>query len=257
MALRIPASARASAKTTSGRAGPCALGSARRAVHVTVLGVLAAGLAALVAAAGAPRLAGAEVSRGEEPRFDLEALFAEFAAMPGLEARFREEKRIALLREPLVSHGVLYFAPPDRLLRHVREPVESTLLLRGRELSIGSSRGIRTIDLAANPVLRMFVDPFRLLLAGDIEALRKSYRVQLEASGNPPARRWEIRLEPLHSPVQDAIAWIRLSGQGRELFELEVREVSGDVTITRFSAVDTERHFSDRDFAELFERPLP
>jgi hypothetical protein len=226
-------------------------------VRVIVLGVLAAGLAALVAAAGAPLSAGAEVSQGEEPRFDLESLFAELASMPGLEARFREEKRIALLREPLVSHGVLYFAPPDRLLRHVREPVESTLLLRGRELSIGSSRGIRTIDLGADSVLRTFVDPFRLLLAGDIEALRTSYRVQLEASGNPPARRWEIRLEPLHSPVQDAITWIRLSGQGRELFELEVREVSGDVTITRFSAVDTERHFSDRDFAELFERPLP
>jgi len=226
-------------------------------VRVIVLGVLAAGLAALVAAAGAPLSAGAEVSQGEEPRFDLESLFAELASMPGLEARFREEKRIALLREPLVSHGVLYFAPPDRMLRRVREPVESTLLLRGGELSIGSARGIRTIDLATNPVLRTFVDPFRLLLAGDIEALRTSYRVRLETSGEPAARGWEIRLEPLHSPVKDAIAWIGLSGQGRVLFELEVREVSGDVTTTRFSAVDTERHFSDRELEELFERSPP
>jgi hypothetical protein len=222
-------------------------------VHATVLGVVAG----LVAATGTPGSVGAEVSPGEEPRSELDALFAEFEAMPGLEARFREEKRIALLREPLVSHGVLYFVPPDRLLRRVFEPIESTLSLRGGELEIGSARGIRTIDLATNPVLRTFVDPFRLLLAGDIEALRASYRVRLEESGKPTARGWEVRLEPLHSPVKDAIAWIRLSGQGRVLFELEVREVSGDVTTTRFSAVDTERHFSDREIEELFERSPP
>jgi hypothetical protein len=217
-------------------------------------------LAGTIAAAWAVLAGAAEPAQREAARFDLEALLAQFAAMPGLTARFREERRIALLRQPLLSHGVLYFAPPDRLLRHVREPLESSLLLRGNTLTLGSTRGTRTIDLGANPVARSFVDSFRLLLAGDIEALRATYRVRFEAAeaaGGGTQRGWEVRLEPLLASVQQAIAWIRLSGRGRVLLELEVREVSGDVTLTRFSAVDTERHFSDRELEELFQRSVP
>jgi hypothetical protein len=141
----------------------------------------------------------------------------------------------------------------------VSEPVESSLLLRGDALTLGSARGARTIDLEAHPVVRSFVDSFRLLLAGDIEALRAIYRVQFktaEAAG-AAQRRWEIRLEPLLAPVQRAIAWIRLSGRDRVLLELEVHEVNGDVTLTRFSAVDAERHFSDRELEDLFRPPAP
>ena len=46
----------------------------------------------------------------------VETLLAEFSHMPGLEARFREEKRIALLVLPLVSEGTIHFAPPARLV---------------------------------------------------------------------------------------------------------------------------------------------
>jgi hypothetical protein len=214
----------------------------------------------LAGATVAPRSAAAEPAQREAARFDLEALLAQFASMPGLTARFSEERRIALLREPLLSHGVLYFAPPDRLLRQVREPLASSLLLRGNTLTLGSTRGTRTIDLGANPLVRSFVDSFRLLLAGDIEALRASYRVRFEAAeaaGAATQRRWEVRLEPLLAPVQQAIAWIRFSGRGRVLLELEVHEVSGDVTLTRFSAVDTERQFSDHELEELFQRAAP
>jgi hypothetical protein len=232
-----------SGKTTSGRAGLCRLV-----------------LAGTVAAAWAVLAGAAEPPQREAARSDLESLLAQFASLPGLTARFREERRIALLREPLLSHGVLYFAPPDRLLRHVQEPVESSLLLRGHTLTLGSARGTRTIDLGANPLVRSFVDSLRCLLAGDIEALRATYRVRFEvaeAAGGEMQRRWEVRLEPLLAAVQQAIAWIRISGRGRVLLELEVREASGDVTLTRFSAVDTERHFSDRELEQLFRRPAP
>jgi hypothetical protein len=213
----------------------------------------------LAGPAASTRPAAAKPAEKGAARFDLEALLAQFAASPGLTARFSEEKRMALLREPLMSQGVLYFAPPDRLLRRVSEPVESSLLLRGDALTLGSARGARTIDLESHPVVRSFVDSFRLLLAGDVEALRAIYRVQFEAAEAAEAeqRRWEIRLEPLLAPVQRAIAWIRLSGRDRVLLELEVREVNGDVTLTRFSAVDEERHFSERELEDLFRPPAP
>ena len=59
----------------------------------------------------------------------LEQLLARFAAMSGLSARFREEKRMALLAAPLVSEGTLYFAPKGRLARHITAPAPATVLL--------------------------------------------------------------------------------------------------------------------------------
>ena len=56
----------------------------------------------------------------------LDALLQKFRQMPGLEPRFREAKRIALLAVPLITEGWLYFAPPARLGRHTLAPEKST-----------------------------------------------------------------------------------------------------------------------------------
>jgi hypothetical protein len=103
---------------------------------------------------------------------DLETLMRGFTAMPCLSARFREEKQISLLQIPLVSEGVLYYAPPDRIARHVERPAPSTLLVRSDELAMGTAGEHHTLDLEAQPVLRSFVDAFRLVLAGDLARLR-------------------------------------------------------------------------------------
>src|SRR5689334_3239312 len=50
---------------------------------------------------------------------DATGLLRAFSGMPGLEARFREEKRIALLARPLTSEGRLFFTHPGLLLRRV------------------------------------------------------------------------------------------------------------------------------------------
>ena len=58
-------------------------------------------------------------------------LLERFRKVPGLYARFREEKRIALLVDPLVSEGTLHFVPPERLAKHVLQPAKSSVLIDG------------------------------------------------------------------------------------------------------------------------------
>ena len=216
------------------------------------LALLGALLAALVGAPGE-----AAPSAQDDPPLELESLAAEFAAMPGLSARFREEKHLALLQEPLVSRGVLYFARPRRLVRHMHEPVASTLLVQGEQIAFSGAHGIRTLDLAESPTLLALVDSIRLLLAGDVEALRESFRVEFESAGDSDERAWEIRLEPLPPPVREVIASIAIAGRGRTPLELRVVETGGDETLTRFSEVDTDRRFSDDELAEFFRVPAP
>jgi hypothetical protein len=187
----------------------------------------------------------------------LEALLAEFAAIPGLAARFREERHLAVLHEPLVSSGALYLAPPDGMLRRVDDPVASAVLVEGSRLVFRSSGNRRTLDLDNNPAVRVYIDTFRLLLAGDIEALREIYRIEFEAGEDSAERVWLIRLRPLHSPLAEAIASVEIAGRGRTLGEFRLKKVRGDETVTRFSEVDTTRRFGDGELAEMFRLSPP
>jgi len=221
--------------------------TARRRVRALALALAVPWL--LVAAAGAAWAGG---PRSAPPT--LESLLADFREVPGVSARFREERRIALLRKPLVSSGRVYFAPPDRLARHVEEPRRSTALIEGGALRFGADGTSRSLDLETNPAVRGFVDGFRLLLAGDLEGLRRLYDVRLA----PPAEAreaWAIVLRPSDAPLRAAIESIELRGRALTLLELSVRETNGDETRMEFSEVRSDRRFTDAELAELFRLP--
>ena len=184
----------------------------------------------------------------------LDRLIADLAAIPGLAAHFREEKHLALLEEPLVSEGSLYYARPDRLRRSVEQPIPSTLVLRGSELSMAAGGSARVIDLESQPTVRAFVDSFRLILAGDLTRLRELYDLELRAATSDG---WDLALKPRSPPLSDAIAAVEVRGRGRVLRELRVRESGGDETVTQFRDVDPARSFSERERDELFRIPEP
>jgi hypothetical protein len=187
----------------------------------------------------------------------LEALLAEFAAIPGLAARFREERHIPLLKEPLVSDGALYLAPPDGMLRLVDDPIASAVLVEGNRLVFSGSGNRRTLDLDRNPAVRVYIDTFRLLLAGNAGALREIYRIEFESGEDSDEQVWLIRLRPLHPPLAEAIASVEIAGRGRILGEFRLKKVRGGETVTYFSDVDTTRRFGDGELTEMFRLSPP
>ncbi len=193
-------------------------------------------------------------ARQPSAAIELESLLATFASMEGLAARFREEKHLALLREPLVSRGSLYFSRPDRIVRYVEHPIRSVLLLHGSELAMGTAQGRRRLDLNSHPLIGALVDSFRQLLNGNLDGLRAHYQIDLERAGGED---WRIHLVPLHSPLRDHIAEIRFSGRGSVPTRFRVVEVSGDETVTHLYEVESNRRFEEHEIAELFRLPAP
>jgi outer membrane lipoprotein-sorting protein len=181
---------------------------------------------------------------------DLEALVRGFAAMPGLSARFREEKQLSLLQVPLLSEGALYFAPPDQLVRHIEKPVPSTLLLRGDELVMGTAAEQHAINLVREPEVRSFVEAFRLVLAGDLLGLRARYSIQFRNTDMEGG--WRILLMPRSERLANVIRGIEFTGTDLEPREMRVVEASGDTTTTRFFDVDRSRRFSAAEIDALF-----
>lgn len=212
----------------------------------------------LAAAVAAVALAAASTAAAAAPAkaIDLDALMNQFARSPGLSARFREEKHIALLDAPVVNEGTIHFKPPGRFARHTEKPLASTLLIDGGKLQFGDGEGgQQSLELGQNPVAKLFVDSFVMIISGDRKGLERVFALTLTqpAGGAPGA--WRLVLTPRVAPMDKVIKTITLGGAGLALRDLEVRESSGDWSRTTFSDVDVNHRFSPAEEARVFRVP--
>lgn len=201
-----------------------------------------------------------------------------FAQMSGLEARFEEEKFLALLALPLRSSGRLYFAPPASLLRRVEAPSRQDILIRANQIRISSSgsRGddhrpesgpgqeVQTIDLAARGGIRPLVESMIWIFTGDRASLERVYDVDYQQfsskvkEGADPVEagdsssHWQVRLTPKAAPLSNLLREMRVRGRGYGADTMELVETSGDRTVTHILDADPRREFSSAERLEFF-----
>jgi len=207
--------------------------------------------ALLVLLAAAPLTSSPDVAAQPAAHPSVDALLRAFAGMPGLFARFHEEKHVALLSLPLESEGEIYFAPPGRMLRKVTSPTPSWALLEGDQVTLVSPGERRVLDLAQSPVVRGFVGAFRDVLAGDRAALERSYTLDFSKTGDD----FTLTLRPRAAPLTRFLRELSLHGHGLSLTSIRMVETSGDETLTTFSEVDPARHYSADQLSRLFRLP--
>ncbi len=185
---------------------------------------------------------------------ELTTLLARFAKSPGIFARFREEKHIAMLQAPLVNEGTIHFAPPGRLARHTTRPIASTLLIADNHVQFSDGTNGDSVDLGTNPVARAFVESFVMLLAGDRPGLERYFTLRFSpaAAGGGHRDGWRLSLTPRTSPMDKVIKEMVLAGEGLVVRNLEVRESNGDWTRTTFTDVDVEHRYSPAEAAQVF-----
>jgi outer membrane lipoprotein carrier protein len=182
----------------------------------------------------------------------LAQLLARFSSIKGMTARYREEKRIALLKRPLVSEGQVYFAAPDLLLQRVEKPEAATVLLEGHALRVADASGARSIDLQSSPLLRHFVLTFVYVLAGDHHALAQLYDLRFSRSG-PLA--WRLELTPKQPDLGRFVKRAILEGQDGRVVSMTLDDASGDTTTLRFYEVDLDVRYDAAARSRLFRLP--
>lgn len=240
-----------------------------------VLTVLTLGLASfgVAAADGGAAAGGAASAKGAEKAGDGGAASAKGAAQTGAErpaadaavelgkvlqklsrtaalsARFREEKRMSLLAQPLVSEGSLHYEKPRRLARHTERPRAGSMLLRDDVLTFGDAQRSESIGLSSQPALRVLVDTFVSVLAGDRAALERAAHVTVESLADGGFR---IRMVPRDAGVKRLVRTMAFEGKGAVLSRMELIDASGDTTITTFHDVKLRERFSESERARLF-----
>lgn len=198
----------------------------------------------------------------------LAALLDAFRTMPGFEARFEEEKTLALLAVPLKSRGRIYFSPPSTLLRRVESPDPHDILIREQVVRIarrsakattGASeplaapaRDVETIDLAQRADVRPLVESMVWLFAGDLARLESVYRIDYHPVAPPASGRWQLELVPRAEPLSRLVRALRVAGRGHAAETLVVTEATGDETTTRILEADAARRFAPGELDALF-----
>ncbi len=186
--------------------------------------------------------------------WDLNQLLQAFARSPGLSARFTESKHMALLAAPLESAGIIYYATPGVLARHLERPEKSVLVVDKDQVRIWDGARWEVVDLGSKPVVRMFVDSFVRILQGDLPALQKLYTVVFAPEAAAP-NRWTLTLRPKVAPMNQFIDRLELRGDRLVVSELRIIENGGDETRTLFFDVQPARSFSAADRARFFPAP--
>lgn len=199
-------------------------------------------------------VATSSIAQSTRAPVELDALLSAFAKMEGLEATFVEEKRMQLLKAPLVSEGRLYFARPGYLLRQVDGPQPSKVLITPTTLTVDDGATHQVIDLSARQDVRSFVGSFVSLLAGDKDALTAAYTIRIRDLKN---RQWRMELAPKTSPLADIISRVWVTGTGLSVAEVHVFDTNGDEAITRMLDVEPNRRFDASERRALFGIEAP
>lgn len=183
----------------------------------------------------------------------LESIMEQLAASGGVKAHFHESRRLAILNEPIESAGMLYFAPPDWLVRHTSEPGESKVVVRDNRVTFRDETGVQTLSLDSSEIARALVGNTRVLLRGDIDSLRAQYEVTFGVAGDL----WTLDLSPRDRVVRKFMKRLRVQGRGGKLIRMESTETGGDTTLTTFSQVLVGVEFSPEERAEIFSIDAP
>ena len=169
------------------------------------------------------------VARGTATAADwnVARLMQDLAKQRGGKVAFSEKKYIALLDRPVESSGVLVYQPPARLEKRTLKPNVESLVLDRDVLVVERGKQKYTLQLQQYPEITAIVGSIRNTLAGDLEALERQYRVDLQ--GSP--ERWSLTLLPSDARIAAIVQRIQISGTGDELRQIDMLQADGDRSV--------------------------
>ncbi len=162
-------------------------------------------------------------------QWDIGELMRSLASVERSHARFVERKYLKVLESPLELSGTLTYSRPGNLEKRTLKPKPEILVLKGDRITLTnpSRNERRELKLQDYPVLWGFIESIRATLGGDLKALERFYRVELDGV---PAR-WRLFLVPRERRMTQVITLIRIDGSQGRVERIEVQEARGDRSV--------------------------
>jgi outer membrane lipoprotein-sorting protein len=142
---------------------------------------------------------------------DIDQLIQRLEALhnnqPSMQANFREERHLAMLKDPIVNEGRVWFTLPDKIRREIGGKTPSTTIIDGKKMSIyyPNYQQVEIYDLEKRPIIK---DSLRALTAGlNFREIGSYYNVQGSKDGN-----WyHVTLTPKTASVRKLVRSVDLT----------------------------------------------
>jgi outer membrane lipoprotein-sorting protein len=131
-------------------------------------------------------------------------------AQPSLQANFREERHLAMLKDPVVNEGKVWFTLPDKIRREIGGKTPSTTVTDGKKVSIyyPNYQQLEVYDLEKRPIIK---DTMRALTAGlNFREVASYY----EISGAKNGSEYQLTLTPKTAAVRKLVKSVDLTIDG-------------------------------------------
>ena len=163
--------------------------------------------------------------------WDVDDLMRQLATVEHSQGRFVERKYLKVLKQPLELSGTLTYTRPGRIEKRTLKPKPETLSVVGDTLTLDNPgrKEHRALKLQDYPALWGFVESIRATLGGDLKALQRFYRVELEGD----AARWRLYLAPNDSKMNEVISLVRIEGSNARVDTIEIQEARGDRSVMK------------------------
>lgn len=169
---------------------------------------------------------------------DIEQLVQKLQALhqsePSIEANFREERHTALLKDPLVTQGKVWFTLPDKVRREVSGSRPSTTIIDGNKMSIyyPSFQQLEVYDLERKPMLR---DSIQAIAAGlNFQKVTSYYNIEGSKEGNV----YRLVLTPKTSNMRRLLKSVDLTiDQNLSPTEVQVLDAKGEKVLVNYTNV--------------------
>jgi len=155
---------------------------------------------------------------------------------------FQQEKRLKILRKPLLSTGSFTYSQSKGVIWKTLTPIPSLLLVNEAHLLTGQG------EQAVPPA---FGNVFKAMLGGDLQQLSEGFVITGEAKKSA----WRLQLTPKDELLKKIISSMVLSGD-TELRVLEMQEVNGNQTRINFANITHPEQLTSEQQAD-FERLSP
>lgn len=166
--------------------------------------------------------------------YGVQELFQALGQGKPRRAAFQEKKTLALLDRPVESSGELSFTPPARLEKKTTRPRAERILIEGDLATIERNNKQQTVRLSQQPAIAALIDSIRSTLAGDLNALTKSYSAAVAGD----ASKWRLTLRPLDSTVSSIVEHVEIAGTQGVVRTVEIFQADGDKSVMTLTPLD-------------------
>jgi hypothetical protein len=172
----------------------------------------------------------------------LAEITARLVKTPIIQGNFQQEKRLKILKKPLISTGTFTYHQSKGVIWKTVTPIPSLLLVNESRLLTG--QGEQAVPTAFGKV-------FKAMLGGDLSQLTEGF-LMTGAAQKPD---WQLQLTPKDEFLQKIISAISLRGD-TELRSLDIQEVTGNLTRISFTQITHPSQLTSEQEAD-FERLSP